>query len=283
MSLRLAAAGWDAMLRPGQGAAFAALRWQGRDLLAPLPDGADPNTGMAGAFWMLPWTNRLEGGAFPWAGAVHAFPITHPAEGNALHGLARALPWQVEAATPGAATLAQQGDGGPFHWRARLGIALSAAGLRLSLALENAGDAPCPMGFGWHPWFARPEGCTVRFAATHRFPTDDRKLPLPPEPSPGLSGGEAEWLGLDAQFAGWDGVAELHRPDGCLTLRARGDWARNLQVYAPAHLPLLCLEPVSHVPAVINRPDLAPWGAMRVLAPGEGMAGEIEVDFKEIQ
>nr|WP_305123177.1 aldose epimerase [Roseomonas sp. GC11] len=277
----MAAAGWEAELLPARGAAFAALRWQGREVLAPLPPGADPNASQSGAFWMLPWTNRLEDGAFPWGGATHHFPLTHPAEGNALHGLSRALPWAVEEAGPAAALLAQEGEGGPFRWRARLEVALSAAGLRLEMVLANAGAAPCPMGFGWHPWFARPAGCALSFAATARFPTDARKLPLPPEPCPGLEGGEAAWLGLDSAFAGWGGQVELRRPGEVLRLRASGDWARHLQLYAPPHLPVLCLEPVSHVPAVINRPHLALWGAMRVLAPGEVLRGGISLSLEE--
>jgi aldose 1-epimerase len=62
MSLDLAAGGWAARLLPEQGAAFGRLTRDGQDVLAPVPDGADPNTAMAGAFWMAPWTNRLNGG-----------------------------------------------------------------------------------------------------------------------------------------------------------------------------------------------------------------------------
>ena len=98
--LELRGGGWRAALLPEQGAAFAALEHEGRPILQPL-EGRDPNTTPAGAFWMLPWTNRLDGGAFRWAGETYRFPITHPAEGNALHGLARARAWVVEDAASG--------------------------------------------------------------------------------------------------------------------------------------------------------------------------------------
>lgn len=262
---------WRAELSPERGAHLVALSHAGRDLLAP----------GFGAFWMLPWTNRLDGGRFPWAGVMHRFAITHPDEGNALHGLSRAAPWQVEFASAGRAMLIQALKQDPFDYAARLEVALSDAGFSLDLTLRNAGAEPCPMGFGWHPWFARPPGCTLRFAGAVTFPRDARKLPVKGVPSAGVTGGEEAWLGTDGHYAGWDGTAELRRPDLTLVLGATGDWARNLQFYAPADRPVLCLEPVSHVPDVINRPELAPWGAMRVLAPGEALRGGITLSVRE--
>ncbi len=274
--LELRGGGWRAALLPEQGAAFAALEHEGRPILQPL-EGRDPNTTPAGAFWMLPWTNRLDGGAFRWAGETYRFPITHPAEGNALHGLARARAWVVEDAAPGRAVLSQRLRQTPFDYTARLTVALGPDGLNLALRLEQTGEQPCPMGFGWHPWFARPPGCSVRFHATQSLARDARRLPVSAQSSTGIEGPEAGWLGMDDHFAGWDGVAVLRRPDLALVLEAGGDWARNIQFFAPADRPVLCLEPVSHVPDVINRPFLAPFGAMRVLAPGEALEGRIRL------
>ncbi|PHK93049.1 aldose epimerase [Pseudoroseomonas rhizosphaerae] len=274
--MRLESGPWRAELLPEHGAAFATLEHAGRPILAPL-EGRDPNATLAGAFWMLPWANRLDGGRFPWGGTTHAFPLTHPQEGNALHGLSRLAPWRVEERGAASAVLTQSLARGPFDYVARLGVTLGAEGLRLAMTVRHAGPAPCPLGFGWHPWFARPAGCAVRFAARAALLVDARKLPVAAQDSPGLDGGEREWLGMDTHFTGWDGLATLRRPDLALTLRAGGDWSRNLQFYAPADHPVLCLEPVSHVPDAINRPGLAPHGAMRVLAPGEALEGVISL------
>ncbi|MGY4803428.1 aldose epimerase family protein [Teichococcus aerofrigidensis] len=272
--LALRGGGWEAEILPDRGAAFASLAHEGRAVLRPL-DGGDPNRDRAGAFWMLPWTNRLDGGCLRWRGVVHRFPLTHPREGNALHGLGRAAPWQVEAAAPERAVLAQRLVHPPFDYAARLEIALGAAGLDLRLTLRHLGAAPCPAGFGWHPWFLRPEGCRLRFAATHRLLRGPRKLPVGAVPCPGLEGDAEAWLGQDDHYAGWSGAAVLRRPDLTLSLVASGDWAGNLQLFAPPETPVLCLEPVSHLPDVVNRPALAPLGAMRVLAPGEALSGRL--------
>jgi len=257
---------WSADLSPDLGASFTSIAHAGRELLyAP-----------KGAFWMMPWTNRLDGGHF---GAVDRLPVTDPEEGNALHGLSRHVPWRVEEAAANRAVLSQAVAWAPFDYTARLEITLATGMFSLALSMRNVGDAACPMGFGWHPWFLRPAGSMVRFLAEATFLKNERHLPTVAVPSGGVSGGEGAWLGTDGHYAGWNGVAELRRPDLTLVLRAEGDWARNLQFYAPHRWPTLCLEPVSHVPNVINRPDLAAWGAMRVLAPGEALRGAVTLSI----
>src|SRR5688572_1862479 len=97
--------GWIARLLPEQGGAFAALAWRGRDVLVPLPLGADPNAGFAGAFTMAPWANRLDGGLLPVAGIGYRLPVNRPEDGTAIHGLSRDRPWEAEQAARDAAVL----------------------------------------------------------------------------------------------------------------------------------------------------------------------------------
>ncbi|WP_149541254.1 aldose epimerase family protein [Siccirubricoccus phaeus] len=282
--LLLESSTWQAELLPGQGGACAALRWRGLDLLVPLPEGADPNASFAGAFLMAPWANRLDGGALPVAGTLWHLPVNRVADNTAIHGLSRDAAWQVVSAGSAHAVLEQLVDatplGVPWRYRARLGWRLGARSLRLTLGLTNAGEAAFPFGLGWHPWFARPRGTRLRFAATTLFARDARTLPVAAEPCPGLDGAEPAYEGLDTAFAGWDGVAELHRPEGCLHLAASGAWARHLQVFAPPGGHFLCLEPVSHVPDAPNRPALAAHGPMALLAPGESLAGELHLEMR---
>jgi aldose 1-epimerase len=278
----LAGGGWTATLLPGQGGAVASLAWKERDILVPLPVGADPNGAFAGAFVMAPWANRLDGGHLPVLGALHqAGPINRPDEGTALHGLAREHPWQVASRAPDRITLVQDFEGAgaapplPWRWRAELSLALDAAGATLDLAIANALDAPFPFGFGWHPFFRRPPGTRLRFRAGTLFTRDARRLPVAPQPTEGVDGAEPAYEGLDTPFAGWDGVAEILRPDLQLRLEAEGAWARNLQVFAPAGSDVLCVEPVSHVPDAPNRPDIAGFGPMTLLPPGGRLAARL--------
>ena len=276
--LALAAGAWRAVLWPAQGATIAALTLAGRDLIVPIPAGGDPTFGFHGAFWMAPWTNRLEEGRLRVGDTVHAMPINRPAEGHALHGFLRELPWQVVQAAPDRAELACTFARAPFDGTAQLSVALTPAGLALGIRLTHGGAAPLPMGLGWHPFFTRPAGTRLRFAATTVFGRDARFIAAAPRPGRGLDGDEAVLDGLDTHFAGWDGAAEITRPDGiALALRAEGAWARNLQVFAPQGGGVLCVEPVSHAPAATTRADNAAHGAMRLLAPGETLAASLMI------
>lgn len=277
--LRLEGGGWTAVLLPGQGGAIASLAFRGRDVLVPLPLGADPNVSFCGAFIMAPWANRLDGGLLPVAGTEYRLPINHPRDRTAIHGLSREHPWMVEAASPEHAALVQEMDaarlGLPWRYAARFELALREAGAEVALRLTNAADLPFPFGLGWHPFFARLPGTRLRFHADTRLACDARGLPVAAQPSTGLDGGEAAYEGLDTHFAGWDGVAEILRPDLRLRLAAEGAWARNLQVFAPAGGDVLCVEPVSHVPDAPNRPEFAPCGPMVMLPPGGALGARL--------
>jgi aldose 1-epimerase len=61
-------------------------------------------------------------------------------------------------------------------------------------------------------------------------------------------------------------------------MTAKGDFAAGVQVYAPAAQPVLCVEPVSHMPDAPNRAALAAAAPMRLLAPGEALSGSIRLD-----
>lgn len=265
----LGSSGWKAALLPQRGVAFASLTLDGRDVLKPVPDGADPNDGFHGAFLMAPWTNRLEDGRISVDGIEYRMPINRPAEGTALHGFLRDIAWTVEEAAADRATFACALHHAPFRCAARLAIALSPAGFSLAVSLTNTGDVVTPMGFGWHPWFARPAGTRLRFAATTIFGRDARNVATAPRAGNGLDGGDDVLDGHDTHFAGWDGAAEIGWADGTrLAMRADGAWSRNLQVFAPPGGGVLCVEPVTHAPDAVNRGENAAHGAMHPLPPG---------------
>ncbi|HEY8611199.1 MAG TPA: aldose epimerase [Roseomonas sp.] len=270
--LEIAGGAWRAALLPERGGALAVLTHAGRDVLLPLPAGADPNDNWAGAFLMLPWTNRLDQGRLPHPGGVHHFPCNRVAERTALHGISRERPWQVESASPDRAVLVQSIDEAPYHYFARMEVKLG-EGFAITLSVTNGGPDATPFGTGWHPFFIRPAGTRLSFRATGALTRDDRNLPIESVPSAGVDGGEEAFAGLDTHFTGWDGIARLDLGGAAFNLRGEEAWSRNIQVFAPHGAGVICAEPVSHVPDVANRPSLAPLGDMRRLATGETMTG----------
>jgi aldose 1-epimerase len=270
--MKLQQGDWQALICPEQGAAFSSLQWRERDVLVRTPEGAR-HPGAYGAFWMLPWANRLDGGRI----AGHAMPINRAAEGTAIHGLARDLPWEVITATADHAVLQQRLTFAPFNYTARLAVALDADGIIMEMTLRHEGAAPTPYGMGWHPWFIRSVATSLHLNATQRAFHDARGLPQSFIPCTGIAADEAGLIGLDNFFAGWDGVARLVTPAGIITFTATGDFASGVQVYAPAAQPIICVEPVSHMPDAPNRPALAAAAPMRVLAQGQSLHGTIRL------
>jgi aldose 1-epimerase len=274
--LEIAGGAWRAALLPERGGALAMLTHAGRDVLMPLPIGADPNDAWAGAFLMLPWTNRLDEGQLPYPGGVHHFYCNRVAERTALHGLSREHPWQVESAAPDRAMLVQRVNEAPYRYDARLEVALG-EDFSLVLSVTNQGTDGMPFGTGWHPFFVRPPGTHLSFHATGTLARDDRNLPVAETASQGVSGGEEAYTGLDTHYTGWDGVAHLTLGEAGFLLHGEGAWSRNLQVFAPHGAAVICVEPVSHVPDVVNRPSFAALGDMCHLRQGETMRGGVSL------
>ena len=270
--MKLHCGDWQALICTEQGAAFSRLQWRGGDVLLPAPEGAR-HPGAYGAFWMLPWANRLDGGRI----AGHIMPINRASEGTAIHGLARDLPWEMISAAPDHAVLQQRLKLTPFDYTARLAVTLDETGLIMEMTLRHEGKAPAPYGMGWHPWFIRSAATSLHLNASQRANHNARGLPESLSFCTGIAADEAGLIGLDNFFAGWDGAARLTTPAGNLMLTATGDFAAGLQVYAPAASPIICVEPVSHMPDAPNRPALAAAAPMRVLAQGQALRGTIRL------
>jgi aldose 1-epimerase len=204
-------------------------------------------------------------------------PINRAAEGTAIHGLARDLLWEVITETADHAVLQQRLTFAPFDYAAWLTLSLDVDGLVMEMELRHEGAAPVPYGMGWHPWFTRSAATSLHLKSTQRASHDACGLPQDFTPCTGIAADEAGLIGLDNFFGGWDGLARLITPAGIITLTATGDFAVGVQVYAPPTQPLICVEPVSHMPDAPNRPALAAAAPMRLLAPGQSLHGTIRL------
>ncbi|MBA4205654.1 MAG: aldose epimerase [Polymorphum sp.] len=291
MTLDLHAEGYHLRLSPGYGATLLAASWQHPDgfevpLLAPL---ADPAAGFStGCFIMAPFANRIADGRFPWGGEVLTLPMNRPEAQVAIHGFARNRAWQVMSRDAASITL-QHREASPQHpwrYRAELAARLSADGIALSLSLTSEAEGPLPFGFGLHPYFPRKPDTAVCFTAAGTFAAGDRGLPVPPlQPPAGMGAGQPALLsafeGLDQFFAGWAPVeTEILQPASRTRIRLTGGGAfRHLHVFVPQGRDVFCIEPVSHAPDILNRPELGADGqpslTMTTLAPGETLSATL--------
>lgn len=133
---------------------------------------------------LVPWPSRIQDGAYELGGTTHQLALSEPAQHNAIHGLARWLPWEVVSADAEHARLSLQlhpQGGYPFGLSVEVTYALSDAGLRVETTARNAGDQPLPYGCGFHPYLSL--GCAtvselvVAVPADAHLPVDERGIP----------------------------------------------------------------------------------------------------------
>lgn len=259
---------------PATGGSVAALDWHGAPLLRRQ---VVPGVLGSGCFPLVPFSNRIAGSAFTWAGRRIALPPNHPdnpAE-PAMHGLGWRLPWQVADTAPGRLDLVLAVPAGDWPWpfTAQQRFALDDAGATFTLALINHGDTPMPAGLGFHPFF--PRDARTRLEGLHRgeWQVDAARLPTTlDERATAIDW----WAGrpvaarlVDTVYTGRNGPLRIIWPDAGTGLAIMPDPVLAFTtIYVPGDADYFCAEPVSHITDGFNRPD----SGIRALSPGARLA-----------
>ena len=139
---------------------------------------------------LLPWPNRIEDGAYEFAGRSHTLPLDEPERRNAIHGLVRWSAWTVAELEPARAVVEHvlhPRPGYPFSLAIRIEYALSDGGLTVTTTATNVGSGPCPYGGGAHPYLTlgTPTVDTLVLTAPGRavLSSNDRGIPTAGPPS----------------------------------------------------------------------------------------------------
>src|SRR5699024_4695248 len=180
--IRISGGGYTAEIA-SVGATLRSLSHRDRPLTATF--GADEVRPAALGTGLLPWTNRIAGGAYEFAGRSEQLPTTEPERGTAIHGLATWLDWDVVGIAADRVELATRiaaQPGYPHSLEATTQFRLGDGGLQWSIATTNIGPAPAPYGVATHPYLRLPTGrddqWRLRVAAAEVLDVDeDTKLP----------------------------------------------------------------------------------------------------------
>ena len=143
---------------------------------------------------LLPWPNRVGDGRWSWQDRPQQLALSEADKGNAIHGLARWVPWQVVEAGPSTAVLRlvlHPQPGWPGRLEATCAWTLTEQGLTAELTAANRAPLPLPFGYGNHPYLA-PVGELVddellHVPAARRLLVDERSLPFGEEPVDGTA------------------------------------------------------------------------------------------------
>lgn len=230
------------------------------------------------SFPLVPFVNRVRGGAFSFRGRTVTLARNMPPDPSPLHGQGWLHAWQVDQLGADDAELSFRHPAGewPWNYEARQIFALDEGGLTLVLTCTNLSDAPMPCGLGQHPYFL----CGPRTRLDTRVETvwtiDEQVLPVEQVPAAGRYDLRDRLIcgqGLDHGFGGWSGRAVISDPDRPFGIALSSPDASFFQLYSPASGGLFVAEPVTHANAAMNAPerDWAELG-LRVLEPGETMS-----------
>lgn len=260
----------------------------------PFVDGfaADAMAGSRGAV-LLPWPNRIAGGAYTFGGQRLQLPLTEPGKGNASHGLVFGAHWSVLARAPERVALAyllHPQRGYPFLLAFEVAYSLSDAGLRVETTARNLGTTPAPFGAGNHPYFtvgtAFVDDALLHVPAATWYETDDRSIPTARASVAGTAFDfrDARAIGplhIDTGYTdltpdadGWRRITLAHPGGGPRLTVVMNDAYRYAQIFTGDTLPPetrrrgLAIEPMSCAANAFNSGD-----GLRTLAPGETWRG----------
>jgi len=262
-------------LAPDLGGSVLSFTCAGRDVLRPTPDGATDILQTA-CFPLVPYANRIAEGRFGFGGRMATLARNMAGQAHPLHGDGWRGAWRVESLDAASAVLAFDAAGSAWPWAygARQTLRLTASSLTLELAVTNLDAEPGPFGLGFHPYFPHAREARLTASTAGVWMADAEMLPTHwAEGTPLADWGEGAAVQghglIDHCHTGWTGPARLDlgadRPGLALSASPELAW---LHIYTPPDEDFFCVEPVSHAPNALNRPDPLAHG-VRVLQPGE--------------
>lgn len=241
------------------------------------------------SFPLVPFVNRVRGGAFSFRGRRVTLARNMPPDPSPLHGQGWLAGWEVERCAASAAELVYRHEPGEWPWayEARQVFALDEGGLTVELTCTNRSDEPMPCGLGQHPFFPCTPATRLDTEVESVWTIDGNVLPVERIAATGrfdLSDRLVCGQGLDHGFGGWGGRAVITDPALPFRIEMSSPEARFFQLYSPAGGGLFVAEPVSHANAALNEPEESwPELGLRVLQPGETMTLTMRVDILPVQ
>lgn len=277
MHLHLENGALSAVVCPAAGGSLGRFDAKGQSMMRRAADlGTTDPLDMA-CYPLIPFASRVANARFRFEGRDVTLAPDVLSAPHALHGLGWRRPWDVIEASGEHAVIgfAHEGGGWPWAFEARQSFTLDETALTISISIENKAETTMPAGLGLHPFFSGRLTAKLTGDLPHIWEANAQCLPTHridvTSPRNFSRGRRIAPLTLDHCFAGGTGPLDIEWEDGSLTLRmVRSDTSHTV-IYTPQAHDFFCVEPVSHMPNALNRPEPANVTGLRSLAPGEAM------------
>jgi aldose 1-epimerase len=271
------------VLAPACGGSIVSADKAGQPLLRPASDEAVASNDVLGmaCFPLVPYSNRIAQGRFVFEGRAVTLPPNMGDHPHSIHGTGWRGEWVVDNADETHATLSfeETAGGWPWAFRAWQTFSLDAEGFSVTLGVRNNASDRMPVGLGLHPYFPRDQQTRLHalFGGEWQHENDlpvrwDRRA----EPVDWWQGRPVSSRLVDTAYTGRRGDLSIEWPGHRFRLDIRpDDLFAHTVVYVPPGEDYFCVEPVSHMPNAINRPEPASVTGLRVMEPGETLQGVI--------
>lgn len=253
-----------------------------RALMRGTSDNA-PDVLAVACFPLVPFCNRIRGGAFDCDGRTIRLTPNMPPDPSPLHGQGWLAEWDVLSSGESAARLGFRHEAGEWPWtyEATQSFDLDPQGLSVELACRNLSDTRMPCGLGLHPYFPCDADTVLDAQVDCVWTIDEDVLPVEQVPATGpydLRQRKVCGQGLDHGFGGWQGEARMTWTDGVRLSFSSPD-AQYFQLYSPPEGGLFVAEPVQHANAALNAPQ-AQWKSLGMHMLGPGESRRLQVRFE---
>lgn len=236
-----------------------------------------------GCFPLVPYVNRIRGGAFDCDGRTITLAPNMPPDASPLHGQGWLGEWEVVDANDRRAvfTFRHSASEWPWDYEAVQTFRLDADGLSLELTCRNLSPERMPCGLGFHPYYPCDAATILDTQVASAWTIDALVLPVENVPATGrydlrhrsICGQE-----LDNGFDGWGGTATITWPGKEASLQLSSPDAGRFQVYSPATGGLFVAEPVQQANAALNAPQ-EQWPDLGIILLEQGETRTLHARF----
>lgn len=244
--------------------------YDGIDILRPAFDDNITDPRQSSCFVQIPHVHRIGDGKFSWSRKSYQLSANMPPEPHHIHGEGwQSKDWQLYQQTSDMVVFSldyradNNIDGGwPFSFKALLTYKLTKSKLIMTLQFTNQEEFQVPLGLGFHPYFPKTPYSRIKADVQRVMLVDDMMMPITITDNDILvekcNDGSLLDLNFDHCFSGWQGEAVIRQQTHDVILTG-DEYLNCLQCYAPENQDFFCVEPVSHLPNVINyRNDVQP-------------------------
>jgi len=241
---------------------------------------------------LFPFASRIPEGKYKFFGKEYQLEQNEPGTTNAIHGLVRKQHFRLEeqSAHSDQASIKlsfslKDIEGYPFEVSFSVLYTLHLDGrFVLTYEAKNTGNEPCPVMFGWHPYFhlghETADAWKISIPSDHIVDFDDNMIPVGTKPFTNDQPMLLYRKVLDNCFIvktdSDTAVTDLISENQHVTLRIEQETGQSkfnyLVVYTPPAKDCVAIEPLTGNVNAFNNGE-----GLNVLAPGNSLSGNITV------